>query len=79
MFDFQWLILRLSALLVILGFIFDIEIIILILGFLFLHINLGLKSIIYDYLHTKKIKLILLILARISMIEISRYFLELLI
>lgn len=79
MFNIQWLILRLVALFVFLGFLIDIEIILLVSGFLFLHINLGLRAIISDYIHVKKIKLISLILVRISLIEITRYILELLI
>lgn len=77
MFTFHWLILRITALFIIIGFLSDIEIIILIFGFLFLHISIGLKTIVYDYIHLKKIKFMSLILIRISTIEVTRYILEL--
>nr|YP_010199626.1 succinate dehydrogenase subunit 4 [Gracilaria cervicornis]UAD89484.1 succinate dehydrogenase subunit 4 [Gracilaria cervicornis] len=60
------------------GILIDVEIIVLIIGFVLLHMNLGLKAILTDYLHIKKIKITLLFLIRISSIEISRYLVELL-
>nr|AHX02486.1 succinate:cytochrome c oxidoreductase subunit 4 [Riquetophycus sp. HSY-2014a] len=79
MFNFRWLILRLAALYVFIGILIDIEIILLMSGFLLLHINFGLQAIISDYIHIKKIKFISSILVRISLIEMTRYFLELLV
>ena len=79
MFNFQWITLRLSALNTILGFLIDIEIIFLVSGFILLHINLGLQTIVYDYIHVKKVKFISSTLIRISLIEIARHILELLI
>nr|YP_009511831.1 succinate dehydrogenase subunit 4 [Gracilaria ferox]AXI97708.1 succinate dehydrogenase subunit 4 [Gracilaria ferox]UAD89659.1 succinate dehydrogenase subunit 4 [Gracilaria ferox] len=60
------------------GILVDVEITVLIIGFVLLHMNLGLKAILTDYLHIKKIKITLLFLIRISSIEISRYLVELL-
>ena len=78
MFDLSWLFLRLAALFTLGGFLIDVEIFALVTGFLFCHIHLGLKTIISDYIHTKKIKLVLTILIRVSAIELTRYVLELL-
>ena len=64
------------ALLTFFGLLIDLEIILLLSGFLFLHINMGLKTIICDYIHIKKIKIITLALTRIFIIEITRSILE---
>ena len=79
MFNFQWLVLRLVILFVVISFFVDIEILLLISGFLIIHINIGLRTIVYDYIHIKKVKFISSNLIRISLIEIIRYILELLI
>ncbi|KAI0556313.1 Succinate dehydrogenase [ubiquinone] cytochrome b small subunit (mitochondrion) [Gracilaria domingensis] len=60
------------------GILLDVEIIVLIIGLALLHMNLGLRAILTDYIHINKIKIILLVLIRISSIEIGRYLLELL-
>nr|YP_011003673.1 succinate dehydrogenase subunit 4 [Gracilaria eucheumatoides]WPS66075.1 succinate dehydrogenase subunit 4 [Gracilaria eucheumatoides] len=78
MFTTIWILIRLGGLLFLSGAILDIEIALFIIGLLFLHLNLGLITIIGDYIHVSKIKLILCIMMRLSSIEISRYFLELL-
>nr|YP_008963785.1 succinate:cytochrome c oxidoreductase subunit 4 [Grateloupia angusta]AGO19298.1 succinate:cytochrome c oxidoreductase subunit 4 [Grateloupia angusta] len=78
MFELSWLLLRLAALFTLEGFLIDIEVFVLIMGFLFCHVHLGLKTIISDYIHIKKVKLILVILIRILAIELTRYVLELL-
>nr|YP_010395103.1 succinate dehydrogenase subunit 4 [Grateloupia elliptica]UQJ72544.1 succinate dehydrogenase subunit 4 [Grateloupia elliptica]UYI31690.1 succinate dehydrogenase subunit 4 [Grateloupia elliptica] len=78
MFDLSWLFLRLAALFTLEGFLIDIEIFALVVGFLFCHVHLGLKTIISDYIHIKKVRLALIILIRISAIELTRYVLELL-
>ena len=79
MFNFEWIILRLTALFIFFSFLIDVEIFILIFGFLILHISLGLRTIIFDYIHVKKVKLISFTLIRISLMEITRYILELLV
>nr|YP_009511881.1 succinate dehydrogenase subunit 4 [Hydropuntia rangiferina]AXI97758.1 succinate dehydrogenase subunit 4 [Hydropuntia rangiferina]UAD89784.1 succinate dehydrogenase subunit 4 [Hydropuntia rangiferina] len=78
MFDIIWILIRLGGLLFFLGVIIDIEIILFISGLILLHLNFGLSTILSDYVHINKIKLILLFLIRLSTIEISRYILELL-
>nr|YP_010199601.1 succinate dehydrogenase subunit 4 [Gracilaria cearensis]UAD89459.1 succinate dehydrogenase subunit 4 [Gracilaria cearensis] len=60
------------------GILLDVEIIVLIIGLALLHMNLGLRTILTDYIHINKIKITLLFLIRTSSIEISRYLLELL-
>lgn len=62
-----------------LGLLIDIEITLLVFGFLLLHISLGLNTIVSDYIHIKKIKFISSTLIRIALIEITRYILELII
>nr|YP_009138175.1 SdhD [Gracilaria vermiculophylla]AHZ58202.1 SdhD [Gracilaria vermiculophylla]AHZ58227.1 SdhD [Gracilaria vermiculophylla] len=78
MFDINWFLLRLVTFFILGGVLLDLEMLIFLIGFLFLHVSLGLKTILNDYIHINKIKIILLILIRISSIEISRYILELL-
>nr|YP_009490439.1 SdhD [Gracilaria textorii]AWH62625.1 SdhD [Gracilaria textorii] len=78
MFDITWILTRLGGILFFSGILLDIEIIVLIIGLALLHINLGLKTILIDYIHIKKIKITLLFLIRISSIEISRCLIELL-
>lgn len=77
MITFQWLIVRVVALFISLTILIDIEMFVVMLSFLIIHISIGLKAIIHDYIHFQKIKLMLLILLRVSAIEISRYVLEL--
>nr|UAD89809.1 succinate dehydrogenase subunit 4 [Gracilaria salicornia] len=60
------------------GIFLDIEVVVLFIGLILLHMNLGLRAIVTDYIHIKKSKTILLILIRISSIEVGRYVLELL-
>nr|YP_010199526.1 succinate dehydrogenase subunit 4 [Gracilaria baiana]UAD89384.1 succinate dehydrogenase subunit 4 [Gracilaria baiana] len=78
MFDIAWLFTRLGGIFFFGGILLDVEIIILIIGLVLLHMNLGLRTILIDYIHINKIKITLLFLIRISSIEISRYLLELL-
>nr|AHX02556.1 succinate:cytochrome c oxidoreductase subunit 4 [Sebdenia flabellata] len=78
MFNFSWFFLRLAGILTFVGFLIDIELILSITGFLVLHINLGLKAILNDYIHIKKIKFLVIALIRMSTIEITMYALELL-
>ena len=76
-FNLEWIIFRFTILLVFFGFLFDLEIIIALWGFLIFHIGLGLKTIISDYIHIKKIMFVSHILIRISLIEVLRYTLDL--
>lgn len=71
------MILRLAGLFSLVGLLIDIEVFLFIYGFIGLHINLGLHTIIYDYIHIEKIKILLLYLIRISIIEIFKHFLDL--
>nr|YP_010199801.1 succinate dehydrogenase subunit 4 [Gracilaria ornata]UAD89759.1 succinate dehydrogenase subunit 4 [Gracilaria ornata] len=78
MFDITWVLTRLGSILFFGGILLDIEIVVLIISLALLHMNLGLRAILTDYIHIEKIKIVLLFLIRISSIEISRYLLELL-
>nr|YP_010888154.1 succinate dehydrogenase subunit 4 [Fushitsunagia catenata]WJJ67931.1 succinate dehydrogenase subunit 4 [Fushitsunagia catenata] len=75
MFNSSWLVFRTTALLILVGFIIDIEINFAIIGFLLFHANLGLTAIFSDYIHIKKLKVILLVLVRVSIIELTSYIL----
>lgn len=79
MFNFHWLTLRLAALITFFSILFDIEISFFILGFLFLHMSLGLQTVMTDYVHVKKMVLVSSLLIRVSSIEVLRCCLELLI
>nr|YP_009040500.1 succinate dehydrogenase hydrophobic subunit [Kappaphycus striatus]AHG98599.1 succinate dehydrogenase hydrophobic subunit [Kappaphycus striatus] len=76
MFITEWIILRFSVLFLLLGLCLEVEIIILLLGFIVFHVKTGIITILHDYVHVKKVKLIFLSLAKISSIEISKYILE---
>nr|WDA66151.1 succinate:cytochrome c oxidoreductase subunit 4 [Lithothamnion corallioides] len=73
---YQWWILRLPVILILPAFFIDIEIFFLLISFVFLHLTIGLKSIVNDYLHNKKSKLFLIILIRLCNFEFLRYILE---
>lgn len=66
--SYNWLFLRLSVILLIISYWFDFEIILVCINLLFLHINIGFKSILFDYIHIKKIVILLFSLLRISVI-----------
>ena len=75
--NIQYWMLRVVALLLIPSLFVDLEISFFCLAFIFLHIKLGLKTIILDYIHNRKTKVLYLTLLRLSSIEILRYALEL--
>lgn len=64
---FYWLP-RFLGLLLIPGFLFDIEILVFLQSFLLLHVSLGLEAIIEDYLHVEIIKLQCLSLVKVFLI-----------
>lgn len=76
MLDFTWFNFRSTALVTLIGFLIDIEINLITLGFLLFHINSGLKTIFDDYIHIKKIKLLLFFLIRLFIIELTVRILE---
>nr|YP_010555052.1 succinate dehydrogenase hydrophobic subunit [Kappaphycus malesianus]UYR20473.1 succinate dehydrogenase hydrophobic subunit [Kappaphycus malesianus] len=76
MFITEWIILRFSVLFLLFGLCLEVEIIVLLLGFIVFHVRIGIITILHDYVHVKKVKLILLSLAKILSIEISKYILE---
>nr|QJF58176.1 succinate:cytochrome c oxidoreductase subunit 4 [Corallina officinalis]QJF58199.1 succinate:cytochrome c oxidoreductase subunit 4 [Corallina officinalis] len=76
---YHWWLLRIPVILFLPSVLYDLEIIFLIFAFIFLHLNLGLKSILNDYLHNKKTKVFLLLLIRICSFEFIRCVLEFLI
>lgn len=74
--NLNWWFLRFSALLTVPSFLLDLEIFFLIQAFIFLHVKLGLRSIIVDYAHNKKVVLLFLILIRFLSIGLMRCILE---
>nr|UAD89509.1 succinate dehydrogenase subunit 4 [Gracilaria changii] len=78
MFDIIWVFVRFAGIFLFIGILIDVEIVILISGLVALHMSLGLRTIVNDYIHLNKVKIVLLSLIRVSGIEISRYILEIL-
>ena len=79
MYTSNWWIVRISALLSFPSFFYDIEVIFFIISLLILHITLGLQTTLNDYLHNKRVKILLVVLTRLASLELLRYVLELLI
>lgn len=73
---FFWFIIILFSIYIVYGFLFDIEILNLVMGFLLYHIYVGFQTLLNDYFHIKYIKYILLLFLRVSILEISRYIFE---
>lgn len=71
MFNFPWFFLRFAALFALFAFLVDIEIGLGVLGFILLHVNLGLRTLLNDYIHIPKIKLITLSLMRVLIISLT--------
>nr|YP_009445915.1 succinate dehydrogenase hydrophobic subunit [Eucheuma denticulatum]ATX68857.1 succinate dehydrogenase hydrophobic subunit [Eucheuma denticulatum] len=76
MFTIEWIVLRLSVLFLLFGLIFEIEVIIVLLGFIIFHVRIGIITILYDYIHVRKIRLFFLSLVKILSIEMSKYIVE---
>lgn len=76
---YNWWIVRIPALLLLPGVIFDLEVLILLNSFLILHLTLGIKTILNDYFDNKTLQIFLLILIRLTSLEFLRYVLEFLI
>lgn len=74
---YQWWLIRIPVLMLLPSFFYDLEVIFLINSFLILHLTYGLKTIINDYLQDQTLKLLLIILVRLSSFEFLRYILEL--
>nr|YP_009988352.1 succinate:cytochrome c oxidoreductase subunit 4 [Gelidiella flabella]QNM39628.1 succinate:cytochrome c oxidoreductase subunit 4 [Gelidiella flabella] len=75
--NFNWFSIRWAALTLVSAILIDIEFILLNVGFVFFHINMGLQTIIKDYIHVERINLVSSSIVKISYIELVRYFLEL--
>nr|WCH57838.1 succinate dehydrogenase subunit 4 [Hypnea edeniana] len=76
MLNIEWLIIRLSSLFTVCGIILDLEIVFFVMGFLLIHINLGVCSILYDYVHIKKIKNFLIVLVKIASLAAIKNIME---
>ena len=73
---YQWWIIRVPVLLLIPSLVYDLEILFLLSSFLTLHLILGFKTIINDYLQDLTLKIFLVVLVRLSSLEFLRYILE---
>ena len=76
---YNWWMIKFPAILTGPLFLYDIEIILLLLPLMFLHILTGLETIFYDYIHNKRIKTLFHNIIRVCNLELLRYFLEFLI
>nr|YP_010947440.1 succinate dehydrogenase hydrophobic subunit [Mimica arnoldii]WGO62526.1 succinate dehydrogenase hydrophobic subunit [Mimica arnoldii] len=76
MFTIEWITLRLSVLFLLFGLTFEIEVIVLLLSFMIIHIKVGVITILYDYVHIKKVKLLFLSLVKVLSIEVSKCVVE---
>nr|YP_009114030.1 succinate:cytochrome c oxidoreductase subunit 4 [Gelidium elegans]AGW30469.1 succinate:cytochrome c oxidoreductase subunit 4 [Gelidium elegans] len=74
---FNWFSLRWGALTIIGALLIDIEFLVLNVSFCLLHINLGLKTIAKDYIHTEKIYIMFSSAIKICYIELIRCAIEL--
>ena len=74
--NYQWWLIKVFALLFIPSFIIDLEFIFCLSSFLILHLIIGFKTIIMDYLQNYTLKIFLVILIRLSNLELLRYTLD---
>lgn len=74
---YYWLALRLGVIFLSFSYWIDLEIIFIFINFLFLHINIGLKSMLIDYIHIKKLSIFLISLLRVILIINLLYTIEL--
>nr|WCH57766.1 succinate dehydrogenase subunit 4 [Hypnea pseudomusciformis] len=77
MFNLEWLVIRFSSLFTLLGILLDLEIVFFVIGFLFMHIGLGISSIFYDYVHIKKLKCFSIFLVKVLSIGMTKNIMEL--
>nr|WCH57910.1 succinate dehydrogenase subunit 4 [Hypnea nidulans] len=76
MFNLEWIVIRFSSLFTLFGVIIDSEIVFFIIGFLLVHISLGVSSILHDYIHIKKIKYFFIFLVKVLSMEIVKNIME---
>uniref|UniRef100_A0A4D6BP64 Succinate dehyrogenase subunit 4 n=1 Tax=Balbiania investiens TaxID=111861 RepID=A0A4D6BP64_9FLOR len=73
----SWWLVRISPLLAIFGFIYDLETLVFIQAFLILHIKSGLETIVHDYVHERSVYLFYLLSLRLLSLKLTYYILEL--
>lgn len=69
-----WWLIRLTALLLVPGVFYDLEILIMIYSLIIIHAKLGLETILNDYVHDKVTFLCFLFLIRLSSLETIYFF-----
>nr|YP_010316746.1 succinate dehydrogenase subunit 4 [Batrachospermum sp.]UNB13399.1 succinate dehydrogenase subunit 4 [Batrachospermum sp.] len=69
-----WWLVRLTALLLVPGVFYDLEILVMICSLIIIHVKLGLEAILNDYVHDKVVCLCFLFLVRLSSLEIVYFF-----
>nr|YP_011017743.1 succinate dehydrogenase subunit 4 [Heterosiphonia pulchra]WQF69566.1 succinate dehydrogenase subunit 4 [Heterosiphonia pulchra] len=76
--NYFWFISQFSSMFIILGLFLDYEFIFLVILFFYVHLISGLKSILFDYIHKKKVNYfifsLLKILVLINFLEIINFF-----
>lgn len=76
---YNWWIVKFPVLLAGPLLFYDMEIFLFLIPIVFIHLLVGLETILYDYVHNKKTKTLFYNLVRIGNLELLRYFLEFLI
>lgn len=71
-----WWLIRLTALLLVPGIFYDLEILIMIYSLIIIHAKLGLETILNDYIHDKVTCSCFLSLIRLSSLETIYFFLD---
>lgn len=78
LFNFYTFISFFSVVILALGFLLDFEFILPLYNFIILHIHDGLKKIIFDYIHIKKLNFLIFTFTKVFLIELFTYVLEIL-
>lgn len=76
--SYNWFIFRSVTILILGSLYLDIELLLITISFIFLHIKSGLATIIIDYIHDLRLTLFYNYLLQIILLENIRYLLEIL-
>nr|WQF69589.1 succinate dehydrogenase subunit 4 [Pleonosporium sp.] len=76
--NFYWFISRFSSVLLVFTIFLDLELTLFLINLFLLHLYLGLKSLISDYIHDIKLEFFLILLLRILILRILLLIIEIL-
>lgn len=76
--NYNWFVIRIVTFLILWSLFLDIEIILFVISFIYIHIKSGLVTIILDYVHDLKLAIFFNHLLQIILLENIRYLLEIL-